>query len=258
MIIFTSHQEHEEDYLTTRYLMDRCGFKARYIPLSDLKLLDEDIMMDGECIMSRGLYTPEGNKVDVLYRQTYPIEHLAEDSAPETGESVGSLLMQLARENELGIINPPSAFLLQSKAVQALIWGLHEDKNEFFTVEELAIIATHFLPTYLDPDVFISESCKYVKKPSFGREGDTVVIFDEQSNMHLQDRQRTYEDSLPVFQKFIPLPEYEVRTDSGRKTTHIMYGCFLVNGAASAIGIRAGGQITDNESYFLPVGLQKE
>ena len=37
-----------------------------------------------------------------------------------------------------------------------------------------------------------------------------------------------------------------------------MYGCFYINGQASAIGIRAGRQITDNESYFLPVGLEKE
>jgi len=34
-----------------------------------------------------------------------------------------------------------------------------------------------------------------------------------------------------------------------------MYGCFYINGRPSALGIRAGRQITDNESYFLPVGI---
>ncbi|MDQ0220963.1 glutathionylspermidine synthase family protein [Peribacillus cavernae] len=258
VIVFTSHQEHEEDYLTAIYLLENCGFRARYIPLTDLRLIEEDIMDDGECILSRGLYTPEGNRIDLLYRQTYPIESLVEDKDPNTGESVGMLLLELVSEGRLGMINPPSAFLLQSKAIQALIWGLHEERNAFFTEEEHEVIKKHFLPTYLEPDYFMQASCPYVKKPSFGREGDTVVIYDERGKIRMQDSGKTYEESMPVFQGFISLPEYEIATEKGKEKCRIMYGCFLVNGKASAVGIRAGGQITGNESYFLPMGIKKE
>ncbi len=33
---------------------------------------------------------------------------------------------------------------------------------------------------------------------------------------------------------------------------------FLIAGKASSIGIRAGEKITGNESYYLPVGINKE
>lgn len=90
-------------------------------------------------------------KIDVLYRQTFPIESLITDEDDE-GNPIGQWLLELVEEGKLMIMNPPSAFLLQSKAVQAIIWGLHEEYHPFYTDEEHEWIEEYFLPTYLEPD----------------------------------------------------------------------------------------------------------
>lgn len=257
-IVFASHEDHDEDRLTTMYLQGLYGCNSQYMSLSQLRLVPEHVIENGEIVVERGLYDDQGEKIDVLYRQTYPIEHLIHDEDPVTKEKVGQLLMKLVEEKELAMINPPSAFLLQSKAIMALIWGLHEERHPFYTEEEQYWIHTYFLPTYLDADLLQQQGIFYVKKPSFGREGDTVEIYKGNGEKVDEDLHKTYEDSLPVYQQFIQLPETVVRTEQGEKHVHYMYGCFYVNGQASAIGIRAGRQITDNESYFLPVGLNKK
>ena len=43
----------------------------------------------------------DGVQIDVLYRQTYPIEDLIEDQDPETGDLVGVELLQLVKAGKL-------------------------------------------------------------------------------------------------------------------------------------------------------------
>ncbi|MFC3886201.1 glutathionylspermidine synthase family protein [Bacillus songklensis] len=257
-IVFASHGDHDEDRLTTMYLQELYGWPSQYMSLDQLRIVSDPVIENGEVVLEPGLYDLHGKKIDVLYRQTYPIEHLVNDEDPVTNEKVGQMLMKLVEENELAVLNPPSAFLLQSKAVMALIWGLHEEQHPFYTEEEHSWIHTYFLPTYLDDETFNQQGVPYVKKPSFGREGDTVEIYEGTGEKVDEDPHKTYHDSLPVYQKFIELPTITIQTENGEKTVKYMYGCFLVNGQASAMGIRAGRQITDNESYFLPIGIQKE
>ncbi|MET1014082.1 MAG: glutathionylspermidine synthase family protein [Paenisporosarcina sp.] len=255
-IVFTSHGDHIEDKWTTRYLQEQLGLPSEYVSLDNLRIVTETVREDGNTIEA-GLYTPLGERIDILYRQTYPIEHLVNDRDPESEELVGQALMKLVEQGHLSILNPPSAFLLQSKAIQALIWGLHEE-NKFFTKTEHAIIHRYFLPTYLEPDTFIQRQQPFVKKPCFGREGDTVEIFNGFGNLTIEETMKTYSDTLPVFQEFCPLPVANIITIKGTKKAHLMVGCFLINNSAGAIGIRAGSAITNNESYFLPIGIPKK
>jgi glutathionylspermidine synthase len=158
--------------------------------------------------------------------------------------------------NKLLMINPISAFLLQSKAVQAVIWGMMEIDHPYFSTEEKQWISSYFLPTYLEEDIFLKSGKKYVKKPSFGREGDTVSIFQGTEKI-LEDRYKTYDKSLPVYQKYVDLPTKQIKTINGLKDAKLLIGSFLINGEACGIGLRAGQQITDNNAYFLPVGLKR-
>ncbi|WP_368731157.1 glutathionylspermidine synthase family protein [Bacillus sp. AFS015802] len=245
-IVFTSHVDHEEDYLTTRYIQELAGVPSEYVSLDRLQIRDD------------GLYTPDGERIDVLYRQTYPVEHLVDDRDPMTKEKVGQELLQMAVEKKLAILNPPSSFLLQSKGVQALIWGLHEEGSPFFTEQEHRWIERYFLPTYLDSETFEEDGLTYVQKPAFGREGDTVKILEATGKVLLEDKNETYKQTLPVYQKFCPLPVSVITTDEGEKEASLMVGSFIINGNPGAIGIRAGNAITDNESYFLPVGIQEK
>jgi glutathionylspermidine synthase len=256
-VVFTSHEDHIEDRETVRYLQRLSGVAAAYVPLHELRVIAEDIRLNDGSILKRGLYDSEGKRIDVLYRQTYPLEHLLEDRSSD-GEEVGKVLLQLWNEREVALINPPSAFLLQSKAVQALIWGLHEEGNPFFTEEEHSWISQHFLPTYLDEEYFLTKKETYVQKPAFGREGDTVVIKNEEGNLIFADLQQTYVDETPVYQQYVSLPEAMVKTVKGYENVRLLHTCFLINGEAMGIGLRAGGIITNNLSYYLPVMIEEE
>ena len=243
-LVFSAHDDHIEDWNTVRYLKELIDFPAKLVPLQHLR------------IDSNGLYDDEGTQIDILYRQTYPLEHLIHDQADD-GTKVGIQLLDLVKKKKLALLNPTSAFLIQSKAVQAAIWSLYE-QNQYFGERERGWIEQYFLPTYLEPEPFLQAKQKFVKKPSFGREGDTVQVFDPKGEVVLQSENKTYEDELPIYQEYVELPKTEVHTEEGMKSVHYIIGSFLIAGQPSAIGVRAGKQITGNESYFLPIGLDEK
>ncbi|EOO15214.1 MULTISPECIES: glutathionylspermidine synthase family protein [Bacillus cereus group] len=243
-VVFTAHPEHIEDWNTTMYLSGLCHVENKVMPMTELRITDD------------ALVDRDGVPIDVLYRQTYPIEDLIEDQDPETGDLVGVELLQLVKEGKLFIINPLSAFLLQPKSIQCLILGLAEE-GAFYTSEEQKWIKEYMLPTYLEPDLFLGKS-PFVQKPSFGREGDTITIRDKDTNIMIRNAHETYKSSLPIFQKYTELPVVFLETEKGIEKLSYVFGAFLIAGKASSIGIRAGEKITGNESYYLPVGIKKE
>jgi glutathionylspermidine synthase len=243
-VVFTAHADHMEDWNTIQYLSKLCQVNNRTFPLSDLRITDG------------ALVDPAGAVIDILYRQTYPLEHLLNDRDPLTGDNVGIELLQLVKEEKLSILNPVSAFLIQPKSIQSLIWGLAE-QGAFYTQEEQAWIQEYMLPTYLEADNFYGET-EYVQKPSFGREGDTVTIWDSDSNVTSQNSSQTYKEELSVYQSYVPLPTVTLETEKGTEELSLVFGSFLIAGKAGSIGLRAGGKITGNESYFLPVGIQNK
>ncbi|KPB04526.1 glutathionylspermidine synthase family protein [Bacillus sp. CHD6a] len=244
-IVFTSHDENFEDKQTVLYLKDICKLPSQYVPLHKLKIMEGEALLD-----------EEGRKIDVLYRQTFPVESLILDRDQETGANVGLQLLELVRLKKLAIVNPLSAFLLQSKAVQAIIWGLHEQNSDYFTQEEHEWISEYFLATYLEPTPFRTAGKKYVEKPTFGREGDSVKIYAHSGEKVEEDPNNSYVDYVQVYQEYIDLPKISFQTDHGEKEGHMMIGAFLVNEKASAFGYRLGKQIIDNLSYFMPVGFK--
>ena len=243
-IVFTAHDDHCEDWNTIQYLSKLCQVNHRTVPLSALRLTNDHLIDD------------EGNPIDVLYRQTYPLEHLLDDQDPLTGDSVGIELLQLVKAGKLSLLNPVSAFLLQPKSLQCLIWGLAE-QGAFYTNEEQGWIKEYMLPTFLEAEAFSGRS-PFVQKPTFGREGDTVTIWDQYANITVQNSHQTYKKELAVYQQYVPLPTVSLETEKGNEELSLVFGSFLIAGKASSIGIRAGGKITGNESYFLPVGIQKQ
>ncbi|MFP3124354.1 glutathionylspermidine synthase family protein [Ectobacillus funiculus] len=245
-IVFTAHEDNDEDRLTILYLQQLYGKASRFVPLDKLQIIPHE-----------GLYDEKGKKIDVLYRQTFPIESLLLDY-DEAGAPIGQMLLSLVCAGKLKVINPPSAFLLQNKAVQAVIWGLHEERNSFFSDEEHEWIANHFLPTYLEEDTFLMKRLPYVKKPIFGREGDTVELYDGKGSKTLEETQKSYEAYGFVYQQYVDLPALQIDVNGQKQDGHMMYGSFLLNGRASSIGCRVGGKITNNVAYYLPLGIQKD
>lgn len=96
------------------------AFTAQYFPV-------ESLGIDAE-----GLYDPSGNRIDVLYRG-FPLRSLCSQMfrAPGTQIDQSGLALRLVEQRHLAIINPPFSFLLESKALQAVIWNLFESGQYF-------------------------------------------------------------------------------------------------------------------------------
>ena len=242
-IVFTAHEDNIEDYETVLYLQQSVR-SSKFTPLHQLHIQ-----------RGVGLFDEEGVKIDILYRQTFPIENMILDK-DQDGNPIGLWLLQLVEERKLAIINPPSSFLLQNKAVQAVIWGLHEEGHPFFTEQEHEWINEYFLPTYLEAEPFLQKGVSYVKKPAFGREGDTVQIFNKDGELTDADKQQSYAAYVPVYQQYIEHPTIPFQSEKGLQEGSLLVGSFLLNGKAAAIGYRVGGRITNNLSYYLPIGLK--
>lgn len=243
-VVFTAHADNIEDANTVKYLQQAVA-GAVFIPLHELQIEKDN-----------GLFDSHGRKIDVLYRQTFPVE-LIVDEVNEQQEPIGLWLLDLVMQRQLAIINPPSAFLLQNKAVQAVIWGLHEEAHPFFTQQEHDWIQRYFVATYLEEAPFLQQNIPYVQKPIFGREGDTVRIFDGCGQLQHAEQQQSYRHFASVYQQYIEHPQLTFNSVNGQQTGSMLVGSFLVNGQASAFGYRVGARITNNLSYFLPVGIEK-
>jgi glutathionylspermidine synthase len=241
-VVFSSLDWHDEDAATTRYLLQQSGLNGRFVPLADLRVYEDNLyFLDGDYL----------SPVHIMFRH-----HALEKMAVETeqdGYPTGAHVLDLIARGKVGIINPPSAFLCQTKALLALIWNLHESGG-FFTDEEHEWIAEYMLPAYFE-NRFIGDSA-YVKKPIYGREGGAVTLYEADGTIAEQDSSDEYRDQPMIYQKRIELPTINVQTLNGPYTGHALWRSFVIGGTPSAVLIRLGNRITGNESFYLPVGLK--
>ncbi len=110
----TATNVHREDIGTALFLRDliaaRIAAEVVFVPVHELAVID-------------GSVCDEHGPLDVLYR-CYPLEHFAADAG-------GPALFDAVARGACRLLNPPSALALQSKATQALIWGLAEQGAYF-------------------------------------------------------------------------------------------------------------------------------
>ncbi|MDB5069110.1 MAG: glutathionylspermidine synthase [Candidatus Eremiobacteraeota bacterium] len=205
-----------------------------FVPVHELAVVD------GEVCDADG-------RLDVLYR-CYALEHFAADRD-------GGALFDAVARGACRLLNPPSALLLQSKATQALIWGLYE-QGEFFDERERDAVRRVFLPTYLDRP---EDGASYVRKPVLGREGIGVAVLDA-AGAEIARGERTirvYDAQPAVFQRYVRAPRRRVRRSDGLEIDgEELTTCFVVGGRPSAVGMRLGGAVIDAWSYFAPVGVR--
>lgn len=241
-VFFTALGWHQEDRGTTVYLMQQSGFpNARFVPLNRL-------VVGKDRVFAR-LDKEEKIPIDLLYR-LHPLEFLAVNK-DKKGFPLGEHMLKLIALKKIAIVNQPAAFLTQSKAVQALIWNLHEQR-EFFSEEEHDVIETYFLPTYFT-NAF-QGIMPFVCKPFFGREGGGVSLFDQHGQLEFTDRKKQYTDQPMVYQERVDLQTIEVPTLKGSFSGRLLWGSFLIGGQPSAVLARIDQEITGDMAYFLPLG----
>jgi glutathionylspermidine synthase len=244
-IVFCCDSTDDEDQGTTKYLLNESGLSGIYSPILQLAYDPH-----AERLVTK-LTDGEYRQVDVLYR-LHALEMMAKDRTTK-GFPIGSKLLDLVAKKRLTIINPPSAFIAQTKALQALIWNLYES-NIFFSPEEREVVSTYCLPTYLENQ--FHGRVPYVKKPFFGREGGAVSLYDAEGSLETADLEKHYWDQPMVYQEKVDLPTVTVETSNGLYTGKLLLGSFLVGGKPSAVIGRVDKGITHDMSYFLPLAVK--
>lgn len=240
VIYFTAYRWHDEDRETAQFIRKHCShLQTQYIDIADL------------VVNEAGVFTPQGDNIEFLYR-LYPLEYL-DDDIDEAGRNIGHVFLNHIAQGKLKIINPPSAFFMQSKAVMAIIYALFTEKSKLFTDRELAIIEQYFLPTYFDDTVFKTNKMAYVAKPIWGREGGGITLFDGDQKVIQTDKTAYYYNQDKIYQQYIEMPEITLRTWNGSYTGKLLVGSFLINSTPAGLFLRAGDDITGNLSMFLGV-----
>ncbi|MDR6552972.1 glutathionylspermidine synthase family protein [Paenibacillus qinlingensis] len=173
----------------------------------------------------------------------YPKEWMGVDDG-------GEALSYAIEEQFVHLFNPLHAVILQSKGLQAIIWDLHSNHSDLFTLEEHAIIKTYMLPTYMEP---VLEG-HYVSKSMFGREGGSVELYNEHGKLEFKD-EAGFDTSVffkRVYQQRADLPRLSFQHGHG----YLLTGLFVLNGTPCGLLGRAGGIITGNASQFVAIGVK--
>jgi glutathionylspermidine synthase len=212
------------------------GCRCEFVPAAALEISDVEIL------------DPAGRRIDVLYR-LYPLDLFFRSLVRgRSGPSAVGRITRLIRDRKVIVVNPPGSFVLESKVLQAAIWGFREN-GEYFSTEERAIIRRRFLPTYLD-DVF--DRSGYVVKPAFGRGGDSVTIVEPGTRRAIGNGTCTYADQTLVYQRYQASPKIVMSTENGEQELSAVTSCFVFNGAPAGVCIRVGCGVTDDGWWLVP------
>ncbi len=148
-------------------------------------------------------------------------------------------------------INPVHTYILQSKALLALIWELAE--KGYYGQEELQLIRQYLPKTSLTPQGLGD----FVVKPYFSREGQGVVYSEDLRPGQL--RELSEEDV--VFQERVYLQQLGIDLYHGQGKSRVpafpVLGVFTVGDKAVGIYTRAGAGVTGKEAVYLPAFIRE-
>lgn len=239
-LYFSAYDWHNEDRETVQLLCRYCPHPhTEFIGIGDI------------VVSEQGLFTPRGAPIRFLYR-LYPLEYL-QDDIDERRRPIGHWFLRHIAEGRVTVFNPPSAFIMQSKAVQAVLYGWHKQGSEVFDAQEHALLARHLLPSYFTPQPFQQQCVPYVAKPFWGREGGGVSIHAPDGRVLAADNTRYYTAQPKIYQRYVELPQQQVTTWNGAYTGRMLTSVYLIGGKPAGVLLRVGEHITGNLSMFLGV-----
>ncbi len=228
-IIFSALSHADEDTSTVEYLRSLCNYKSSFCPIESMTMDENQV------------YDQFNRKVDIIYR-LYPTEWMVEDKDPNLDVYIWDYLEPLLYSQKVALINPVSSFVIQNKALMALITELELDS----TLKENLPGYSHFLPTFMHRSQI---SYPFVAKPTWGREGKEVNIYKHIGEV-INNPASEYIHLSKIYQKYIDLPQINIQNEP-----HVLqFSCFLINGIPGGIGARIGKDLITDTSKFLPIG----
>lgn len=237
-VAFTS-LNNAEDLGGMRWLSSHFHHKSAVLPLEYLRIKDGKYLFDYR----------NGKPIDILF-MWYPVEWVIYDT-DENGAELWAGLEQLILARKVVIVNFGSAFVLQPKSVFALITDLGLN---IFNDQDAQTIFQYFPKTSLIPDKIGNT---YFAKPILGREGEGgFAVRSGKIAIRSHSNDPWYTQQKYVYQELLDLPKVEI---AGEFMTAV-WGAWLYNNGndrliSGGLGMRVSeGQITDNISYWCPIG----
>ncbi|GAA4428582.1 glutathionylspermidine synthase family protein [Pontibacter saemangeumensis] len=189
------------------------GFDAHLCPIEDISVSTEGT--------EKGIWAQVGSEqwqqFPFLFK-LLPWEQIAWEE-PELLES----LTLLSRTRNVVIANPAYTLLFQSKGMLAWLWKAYP-----------------YHPLLLEADLQ-PLSGKYIRKPYFGREGQSVEVVDR---VRITKLEGEYDAQQQVYQRWCELP--------GDKQGYLYQAGVFWSGDGCAIGFRREKGIITNLSQFVP------
>ncbi len=209
-ILFSCVRGAQEDEDTTRYLESiarEAGFATAFAYMDEIEFDPDEGIFLGE------------ERYDYFFKLV-PWEDIAIDE----GE-LAIILTKIVENQKAIILNPAYTLMFQSKAFMKILW-------ELFPRHPL-LLETAFEPL---------EGKAYVEKPTFGREGENVTIYDATGEV-VDTKEGHYDNFRMVYQERAKLN----RDDTGN---YYQAGVFFAY-EACALGYRTGVRpILDDDAKF--------
>ncbi|WP_187647239.1 glutathionylspermidine synthase family protein [Nitrosophilus labii] len=208
-ILFSSIKGSIEDENTTKLLQimaSEAGFETDFCYADEVGFSDE------------GIFCNEKNFE--FWFKLIPWEDIAIEEP-----QLAAILTNIVKNQKAIIFNPPYTLLFQSKGMMKILWDLFPDHP--------LLLKTSFEPI---------EGKKFVEKRCFGREGENVVIYDENGDL-IEKKDGEYGNFKPIYQEFIELPKDERGRVYQAGVFFAYEGC--------GVGFRRGELIIDNMSKFV-------
>jgi len=262
---FACFEDYPEDYGNTLFLMD-CLKRSGSIKTTSKFQSFYDIGVDNigiKSIKESGDLDPKRhdyNYYRTLYR-LHPLELLI-DEVDQNNEELGCQFLDRYKEGSFSMVNPPECIIMQSKTFQAMLWQLYcTGSDNFFTKDQMATIHDHVLESYFERDFKLVErnkDDKWIKKPTWGREGFGIQVFDEYGTIG----EKQFDDETEIikrdsehhlYQQFADSVPVSMLVDSGRVNGYLTFSVFMLGDKASSIYCRFSEDIiAGTEAYWVP------
>jgi len=170
-ILFSSVRGAGEDEDTTRFLMSiasEAGYETAFAYIDEIEFSEDN-----------GIFFEDENYE--FFFKLIPWEDIATDEG-----GLATILTQIINNQKAIILNPAYTLMFQSKAFMKILWDLYPNHP--------LLLETSFEPL----------EGAYVQKPSFGREGENIIINGEDGEI-IDEKDGHYENFKPIFQRFTEL-----------------------------------------------------
>lgn len=199
--------EEENTVKLLQHIADEAGYETEFAYIDEVQFSDEEGIF----------YNDEQYE---LWFKLIPWEDIALEES-----DLAMILTDIIKHQKAIIFNPAYTLLFQSKGLLKILWDLYPDHP--------LLLESSFEPLH---------GQKQVKKPVFGREGESVTIIDKNGKT-LAGSNGEYDNHKMLYQSYTELP-----TDKEGKSYQA--GLFYAY-ESCGLGFRRGDLILNNMSKFV-------